>query len=374
VSKIKDRLLFDNAESGGVYILNIDTNPVTIFQTPVAALTQPKQMLMAPDRSFVLIYDDAAFNLSYFNSSTETVTSTLALNYHTESIVMSADGKHAYAAIPNNPEQNASPGAVLTFDLTTGAAGAQIPVAGARRLAISPDGNSLLVFSDASNTVNYINLAGTVLTAVPVPGFNQPYAAYFSSDSTTAYVLNCGTECGTSTAPSVQPVTISTTAQTPGAPLTVPGATVGYLNGTTLYIAGNDLNQPAGLRGVLSTVNVSNMTLTGSVALTDATRAINNDGLHNHIASFNNKLWIGSSSCSTSYCLSVLDLSSNSVTIPTTTGDVTAFTPSPDKKSMYLMQGGPQLGQLYQFDQDTLSFTNPYNVVGNGYDVKLLDQ
>jgi hypothetical protein len=114
--------------------------------------------------------------------------------------------------------------------------------------------------------------------------------------------------------------------------------------------------------------------LTGSVALTDTTRAINNDGVHNRLASFNNKLWIGSAACSTSYCLSIVDLSSGTVTIPTTTGNVTSFAPSPDKKSMYLMQGGPQFGQLYQFDQDSLTFTNPYNVLGNGYDVKLLDQ
>jgi hypothetical protein len=373
VSKIKDRLLFDNAENGSVVILNIDTNPVVPFPSPVGALTMPETMLMAADRSYVLIYDDAAFSLSYFNTAQETVTSTLAVNYHTDSIVLSPDGKHAYAAVANIPEQNTPPGAVLSYDLTTGLSGALIPVQGARRLAISGDGKSLLVFSDGSNSINYINLTGTTLTAVPVAGFDHPYTAYFSSDNTTAYVLNCGPECSGATS-SVQPVAITTTTQTPGVPLPVPGATIGNLIGTTLYVAGNDLTQPAGQQGTLSTVNVSNMTLTSSIALTDTTAKVNNDGLHVRMATFNNKLWIGSWNCSTNQCLSVVDLGSNSVTIPSSTGNVTSFAPSPLKKSMYVMQGAPVAGELYQFNQDTLTFTIPYDIVGNGWDVKLLDQ
>jgi hypothetical protein len=362
VSKIKDRALFDNAENGLVEILNIDTKPVSVFQSAVASLTMPEQMLISPDRKFVLIYDDAAFNLSFFDTVQETVTATMPLNYHADSIVMSADGKHAYAAVPNIPQQSTPPGAVLSFDLTTGSSGALIPVPGARRLAISGDGKTLLVFSDGSNSVNYVNLTGTTFTAVPVAGFNLPYAAYFSSDNVTAYVLNCGTECGSNIAPSVQPLAITSTTQTPGAPLTVPGATVGWLNGTTLYVAGNDLTKAAGQQGTLSTVNVSNMTVTAATAISD--------GLHLKIASFDSKLWIGSWNCTTTNCLSIVDPSSNTATIAAAPGNVTAFTPAPVKDWMYVVQGG----ELYQYDPKTLTSTIPYDIVGQGWDIKLLDQ
>jgi len=368
VSHLKDRALFDNAASTAsngspsVGILDIDTNPPTLYPSALASLSMPEQMLIAPDRSFVLIYDDSQFNLSIFNSAKETVTGTLALNYRSESIVMSADGKAAYAAVPNNPEQNSVPGAVLSFNLTNGTSGAQIPIPGARRIALSGDGKSLLVFVDNVNTIYYIDLTATTLNAIPISGFNQPYTAVFGSDNQTAYVLNCGTECSGSVAPSVQPVTITPTVQTVGVPLTVPGATAALLDGTTLYVAGNDLTQPAGNQGVLSIVNTSSMALTSSAAIAD--------GLHNKIVSYSNKLWIGSWNCSTTNCLTVYDLSSNQATLGTTTGNVTAFTPAPVKKWMYVVQGG----EIYQYDSNTLTNTMPFDVVGQAWDIKLLDQ
>ena len=362
VSKIKDRALFDNTESGAVNILNIDTNPPTLYQTTVAAYTEPKQMYEAPNRSFILIYDDSTFTLNYFNSSEETTTTSFSLNYHTDSVVIAADGLHAYAALPNNPELNAPPGVVLTFDLTTGLAGVQIPVAGARRLALSGDGKSLLVFADNDNSVYYIDLTATTITAVSVPGFNHPYTAYFSSDNSTAYVLNCGTECSGTTAPSVQPLAVSTTARTPGTPVPVPGATVGYLNGTTLYVAGNDLTKAPGSQGMVSAVNLSNMTVTNSAAIAD--------GLHKSIVSFDNKLWIGSWNCTTTNCLSIYDTTSNAVTIGSTTGNVTGLTPVTKQNWMYVVQGG----ELYQYDPTKLTATMPFDIVGQGWDIKLLDQ
>ena len=277
---------------------------------------------------------------------------------------MSSDGLHAYAAIPDNPENSAPNGAVFTFSIssTTGTAGAQVPVPGARRLAVSNDGKSLLVFADNNNSVYYINLAGTTFTAVAIPGFNQPYGAIFSSDNTTAYVLNCGTECSGTAAPSVQPITFSGTTPTAGTALTVPGATKGYLNGSTLYVAGNDLTKTPGQQGTLTAVNVSNMTVAATAAIAD--------GLHTKMSFFNNKLWIGSLNCTTTNCLSIFDTSSSTVTIGTTTGNVTGIEPAPVSKLMFVVQGG----QINQYDPDALTATVPYQVSGQAWDVKLLDQ
>jgi len=362
VSNIADRLLFDNAENGLVQLLNIDTTPPTLYTSPVASLVQPEMMYISPKRAYVLIYDDSGFTLNFFDSSQEAVTNSFSLNYRTESVVITSDGKMAFAALPNNPEYNAPPGVVLSFDLSSQTAGAQIPVPGARRLAISNDNKSLLVFSDNSNTVYYVDLTASTYSAVAINGFNNAYSAVFSSDNATAYVLNCGMECSGTTAPSIQPVSISNTAQTLGTPIPVPGATVASLNGSTLYVAGNDLTQPAGSQGVMSAVDISSGTVTSTAPIAD--------GLHNRIAVYNGKLWVGSWNCTTTNCLSIYDTSSHTAKIGATTGNVTAITPAPVKNWVYVMQGG----QLYQYDPNTLSEFNPYGVQGQGWDVKLLDQ
>lgn len=362
LSQIKDAALFDNTYDGAVNILDIDLSPPQLYQTTLASLTFPEQMLMAPDKSFVLIYDDSAYTLSIYNVSQAMVTGTLNLNYHSDSIVLASDGKHAYAAVPNNPELNAPPGAVLSFDLTTGSSGAQIAVPGARRIALSGDGKSLLVFADNDNNVYYVDLTATTLAPVAIAGFNQPYTAYFASDNTTAYVLNCGTECTGSAPPSVQAVSVTPKTQTLGKSVAVPGATVGILDGTTLYVAGNDLTQASGSQGVFSVVDLSGMAVTNTAPISD--------GLHLHMAFFDNKYWVGSWNCSTTNCLSVYDTSSKKATVGTSVGNVTALTPAPVKNWMYVVEGG----QMYQYDPSTLNQKIPYTITGQGWDVKLLNQ
>ncbi|HEY3928503.1 MAG TPA: hypothetical protein VGL89_09025 [Candidatus Koribacter sp.] len=362
VSNIKDRLLFDNAENGLLQLLNIDTTPPTAFTSPVGQLVQPKMMYLSPKRAYVLIYDDSSFTLSFFNTAQEAVTNSFSLNYRTESVLLTTDGKMAFVALPNNPEYNAPPGVVLSFDLSSQTAGAQIPIPGARRLAISSDNKSLLVFSDNSDTVYYVDLTASTYSPVPINGFHNAYTGVFDSTNTTAYVLNCGMECSGSTAPSVQPVSISNTAQTLETPIAVPGATVSSLNGSTLYVAGNDLTQPAGSQGVMSAVNLSNGTVTSTTPIAD--------GLHNRIAVYNGKLWVGSWNCTTTQCLSVYDTSSHTAKIGATTGNVTGITPAPEKNWVYVVQGG----QLYQYDPASLSEFTPFGIQGQGWDVKLLDQ
>ncbi len=97
---------------------------------------------------------------------------------------------------------------------------------------------------------------------VPVTGtYDRPSNVAFSLDGNTAYVLNCGPECGGTTAgitflqegaltidtiPKVDPLSPgapSPLAATPGPnPLAVPGGVTAVLSdGTTLYIAGQSL-------------------------------------------------------------------------------------------------------------------------------------
>jgi hypothetical protein len=142
-----------------------------------------------------------------------------------------------------------------------------------------------------------------VNTGTHTNAFDRPTGAYFSADGTTAFVLNCGPECG-GTASSVtylQPGTL----QFNNIPTAVPDASA-YLNqvmvpggvtnalsdGTTLYVSGQQL-QPDGLfAGNLSIISLATNTLIGKYSISD--------GHHSKMLfGDNNTLWIGSQSCAT---------------------------------------------------------------------------
>jgi hypothetical protein len=142
-----------------------------------------------------------------------------------------------------------------------------------------------------------------VNTGTSTNAFDHPVGAYFSADGTTAFVLNCGPECGGSAS--------SVTSLQPGAlqfnniPTHVPdasaftsqvmvpgGVTAAVSDGVTLYVSGQQL-QPDGLfAGNLSVINIASKTVTGKYSISD--------GNHSKMLfGDNNTLWIGSQSCAT---------------------------------------------------------------------------
>jgi hypothetical protein len=151
-----------------------------------------------------------------------------------------------------------------------------------------------------------------VYCVVQAPGtYDQPADVYFSLDGTTAFVMNCGAECGGKTAsltllqqgPLNENNIAVGTGQPPYAgyippqlnPPTLPipgGVTVALSDGTTMYMAGQQL-QPDGLfAGVLTTMNQVTNTITGQYSISD--------GSHSKMLfADNNTLWIGSQFCST---------------------------------------------------------------------------
>ena len=187
-----------------------------------------------------------------------------------------------------------------------------------------------------------INTTATAPTAVAISGFARPVNAFFSSDSNTAYVLNCGPECGsTAGPPSVMSFDIAS--QTIKSTVAVGGASVGLLKGSNLYVAG----YPGGSTGTFDVVDVSNMTrtTTNSVAI--------GDGTHTTMAlSNNNKLYIGAATCVnvTTGCLSIVDLGTNQAAPPTAPfGAVTGMQSIPNRNTMYVIEGGV----LYIYDTTT---------------------
>jgi hypothetical protein len=144
-----------------------------------------------------------------------------------------------------------------------------------------------------------------IYCAVAVPGtYDEPSGVYFSLDGTTAYVLNCGPECGGKTAsvtllqqgPLNENVIPSSPVQPNPQIANVPvpgGVTEALSDGYNLYLAGQQL-QPDGLfAGFLSVMNLGTNTVS-------PTRYSISDGTHTKMLfADNNTLWIGSQYCAT---------------------------------------------------------------------------
>jgi hypothetical protein len=142
-----------------------------------------------------------------------------------------------------------------------------------------------------------------VNTGTHANAFDRPMGAYFSLDGNSVYVLNCGAECGgtTSSVTYLQqgvlqnnhiPTTIPDTSSFITQVLVPGGVTEALANGTTLYVAGQQL-QPDGLfAGNLSIINLATNTVTGKYSISDGTHT-------KMLFADDNTLWIGSQYCAT---------------------------------------------------------------------------
>ncbi len=218
-------------------VLNIVDALHDILSTSVVTLAgdsaQPGLMALSPNLKFTLIYSSAGNSVTVVDNSTEAVatasgsTSTLppfALAGPTESIAVSPFSTSAYAAVPTAPVSGQDPGAVEVLNLQSGGIEASIPVPGAHFVICSPDGNHVLVFSDNSDTVTVINTIQIGTATDPrsyITGFDRPVWGIFTNNAS-AYVFNCGAQCGGKSAGvSVLSVGSSTSAST--TPVTAAG-------------------------------------------------------------------------------------------------------------------------------------------------------
>ncbi|HEX8893564.1 MAG TPA: hypothetical protein VF783_09585 [Terriglobales bacterium] len=359
-SMLKNRAFITNQYSGNVQIVDSQTDTTAYYSvtnnntgvnvnTSVAATAVNISVggtltfeLLSPDTTETLVYDSASFTMTFITNATEVTNGSVTLANWADMALYSPDSTKVYVPVPNAPITNARAGGVQVIDTTTGAITSTYAVPSAHWVAISPNGNTLLVFALNSDTMYLIDLTQTTPTAVAIPGFARPVNAFISSDNSTAYILNCGPECGsTAGPPSVMRFDLAT--QTITATLPVAGASVGLLQGSNLYVAG----YPGGANGTLDLVNISNMTRTtgNPVAI--------GDGNHTTMSvSNNNKLYIGALSCrnSTVGCLSIVDLGKLTLdTVSQPLGAVTGLQSIPGRNTMYTIQGGV----LYIYDTTT---------------------
>ena len=381
-SGLKYRAFITNSvPPAGAYIVNAQTD-VRPAIAPIFAGNTPGMMVLTPNRTLTLVFsaNGTQFSdnqLTIINNATESAAGSIALPGFTESIVVSPDGSAAYAAIPTASVVGQSPGVVKAISLSSGTFTGEVDVPSVHYLAIDNTGNRILGFSDNSDSVAVITPSqiGIGNAVTPVCCFARPVAAFFSSDDTTAYVVNCGAECGgtqASAQASVQTLDLTTNPPTPGIPVPVPAATVALVNNSTMYLAGTPLpavsctvQQVQTTCGELTTFDLASMQVVGSpVSITD--------GYHNRIAlGANGRLFIGARTCSQALCLSIYNTQTGAVVIPPATGDVTSIEPIAKRTVVYVIQNN-SLG-IYDTATDKLQPLQITNLIGQFVDVKVVD-
>lgn len=372
-------------------LLIIDGANDTRARGGVSAGNSPGLMTVSPDRATLLSFDSSSNSVDVINTLKETQSGAFGLGGATTSMVALSTG-YAYAAVPSvSFTAGASPGAVVVMNYLTGGIAAIIGVPNAQTVVASPDGTELLVFSGDPQTTHELTVMSPLLvntgsqTTTTVTGFDSPVYAVFSADSSTAYILNCGAECA-GTQASIQTLDMATLTVGPVVP--VDGATIGFLNGSTLYVAGNSLTNSActgqttaaATCGRLDSIDLGSMTVAGTAVITD--------GYHDRIDLSNNaQLFIGSYGCTNvgnvgnpqgevRGCLSIFNTTTGTVVIPPDNGDVTGLQSFTTRDVEYVAQGG----NLRVYDtlidallENTINPTGTITTIGKIIDVKAID-
>ncbi len=133
--------------------------------TPISTVTMAGLMAVTPDHNTTIVFDQSANGLTLIDNKTEAPATAPSLPAATSSIVISPDSKTAWFATRNALVSGAPNGAVQVLDLTNAntsnaatALNPEIPVPLALTLALSPDGKKMLVFSDQTDTVTFIDV------------------------------------------------------------------------------------------------------------------------------------------------------------------------------------------------------------------------
>jgi hypothetical protein len=220
--------------------------------------------------------------------------------------------------------------------------------------------------------------------------FDRPVKALFSADGGTAYVLNCGPECGGNTA-SITPLpvapliylvgqgsgTLPTNAALTGATIKTPGgASNALLDGTTMYVVGQELMPDGFFGGHMTVVNLAASTASAAVSISDGSPG----AVSRMIEADDNTLWIGMTKCTNGErynnnqpygCLTMYNTSTNSVTLLPYIGDATGIAAVTGLHKIYTAQGG----QVYinsTVDGSSIDNSN-VTVTGTAYDVAYMD-
>jgi hypothetical protein len=393
---------------GGLRIINAQ-NDTAAPVGPLSAGSSPGLMAISPTRAVVAAFDASSNSVFGINAATETSMGTVRLPGPTTSMVIPTASAVGYAAVPTATINGFSfTGAVDVMNFNSGAITTTIAVTNAQTVVSNAAGTQLLVFSNDSDSVTVLNpgnaappVDASCLASPPnsvctiVTGFDRPVNAVINGN--TAYILNCGAECGGIQA-SVQTLDLSTLTAS-STPTPVNGATVAFLSGSSLYVAGNGTSSGQ-LCSSLASAGKTSATYCGTLDIVDtstmtdpyfnspSTEIAITDGYHDRIdMSVNGQLFIGSHVCTNignvnnpvgevRGCLAIYDTTKNSVIIPPDNGNVDGLQSFTQRNIEYVAEGGSL--RVYDTNKDILLINTfvpggTIPVVGYVGDVKAVD-
>lgn len=383
---------------GGLVVIN-GFNDTLPGAPPLGAGNTPGLMAISPSRNVIAAFDSSSDTVFAVNTTTEKGIGNIRLPGSTRSMVLPTADAIGYAAVPN--------ASITGFSLAGGVAvmnfAAQtlstIAVPSAQTVVSNDTGSQLLVFSNDSDSLTVLNPGIAVppvdtsclsnpgnSVCVIVPGFSRPVFGIVKGN--TAYILNCGLQCGGTQPASVAVFDLTTLAITNLIP--VDGATYALLSGSTLFVAGTSPTNhactgqttAATVCGRLDVVDLGSGTVTASYVITD--------GYHWRMdMTANLQLFIGSYNCTNigdvnigggeiRGCLTILDTVHNKVIIPGDNGDVEGLLSFSSRYIEYVAQGGHlRVYTTYSF-QDGLLIDRylqfgTINIVGHVTDIKAID-
>jgi hypothetical protein len=379
--------------SAGLDIVDATLN--RLIRAPgVTVGSDPTFMQVAADKKSTLVYDSLANAIYAVTNSTETAAGHVTLPDFSESMAISTDGTIGFAAVPNGPVLAQPSGTVEVLDIGRVALNNPIAVPGAHFVVLSPDNTKLLVFSDSQNTVTLVTLSNNGTASSPnwvvgpslpmTSGFDHPVWGVFSTDSSTAFVLNCGPECG-GTASSVIPLNLTNpSSPTLGTPIAVPAAKYGVILGSKLYVAGTPPSAPnnscAGTNTTAPTCGRLSVIDTTALQVTNSNAIVITDGDHNRMAvTSDNQVFVGAQHCfdvniqtEQRGCLSIYNPSLNKVVIGTDHGDVTGIAVVTGRNEVYVIENGEL--RIWSTTTDALlPSTQQIDISGQAQDVVIVD-
>jgi len=387
--------------------------------SPLSAGQSPNQMVLSPTRNIVASFDASTNQIFASDTTKETSLGSggIQLAGPSSSFVVPTANPVAYAAVPSAIVTGYPVlGAVQMLNLSGTSVISTIAVNKAQTVVATATGSQLLVFSNDSDSITVLTpgvaTSGVDLSCVDpnnptpnavcqvVPGFNRPVNAILNG--TTAYILNCGFECGGAQQASIQTLDLnSLTTPNPvvGAPVPVNGATDALLYGTSLYVTGkgtptgplcsslpNAAKTAATYCGFLDVVDLT--TMTDPYFNNPALEIAIPDGYHDRMdLSSNGQLFLGSHGCEdvgnvnnpsgeVRGCLAILDTNKGTLVFPPVNGSVDGLQSFTTRNVEYVAENGV----LYVYDttKDVLLINNflplgTITVVGYASDVKAID-
>ena len=368
---------------------------------PISAGNSPGMMAVSPSRNIAAAFDSSSNTIYAVDTTKEQdIGSGVRMPGPTSSFIVPTANQIGYAAVPTATVTGfAFTGALEQLNFSSGSL-STIAVNNAQTVVSNSTGTQLLVFSADSDSLTVLN----PLAAAPpvdtscytnppnavctiVPGFDRPVYAVINNN--TAYVVNCGAQCGGTTA-SVMVFDLPSLTITKTIP--VDAATMAVLNKSTLYVVGTSptinnntcpsaQNTSAKTCGRLDILDLSAGKVVGRVAITD--------GYHTRMdLNVYNQLFIGSRDCTNigdannpvgevRGCLTIFRIADGSIVIPPDNGNVDGLQGFTTRPIEYVAEGGNL--RVYNLLTDTLYISTEFlpqgtiNIVGYVGDVKAID-